>query len=133
MPYPVSTSLAERIEALYGRPRADLEAHAATTDRPTMLAALLDACCTVELAEKNIEFQRERLLQLADLGCDIGPATAGHLLDCSRRIAESVAIRDTQARHATAVIQSLHRAPAPAATPVSPAPAAATVRAAHAR
>ncbi|WP_282697798.1 hypothetical protein [Streptomyces sp. CC208A] len=130
MPHPVSQSLTERIEALYGRPRADLEAHAAATDRPTMLAALLDACSTVELAEKNIAFQRERLLQLADPGRDIGPAAAGHLLDCSRRIAESVTIRDTQARHTTAVIQSLHRAPVPATTPVAPA---ATARAARTR
>ncbi|MFE5298143.1 hypothetical protein [Streptomyces sp. NPDC056632] len=128
MPYPVSKSLAERIEALYGRPRADLQAHAATTGHPTMLAALLAACSTVELAEKNIEFQRERLLHLVDPGRDIGPSTPGHLLDCSRRIAEAVVIRDTQAQHATAVLQSLHRAPAAA-----PVPAAATARAAHAR
>ncbi|WP_328486015.1 hypothetical protein [Streptomyces zaomyceticus] len=132
MPYPVSESIAERIENLYGRPRADLQAHAATTDRPTMLNALLDALSTVELAEKNIEFQRERLLQLADPSRDIGPATPGHLLDCSRRIAESVVIRDTQAQHATAVLKSLHRAPAPAATPVTQAPAT-TTRAAPAR
>lgn len=133
MPYPVSESIAERIEALYGRSRADLHAHAATTDRPTMLAALLDALSTVELAEKNIEFQRERLLHLADPDREIGPSTPGHLLDCSRRIAEAVVIRDTQAQHATAVLQSLHRTPAPAATPVSPAPATPTARATHAR
>ncbi|WP_163013699.1 hypothetical protein [Streptomyces sp. S1] len=130
MPHPVADQLAERIESLYGRPRADLEAHSATTDQPTMLAALLGSLSAVELAEKNIEFQRERLLQLADPGRGIGSATPGHLLDCSRRIAESVAIRDTQARHANAVMRSLHRAPAPAATPVAqtPAPAATTAR-----
>ncbi|MFD3997436.1 hypothetical protein [Streptomyces sp. NPDC058583] len=97
-----------------------------------MLNALLDALSTVELAEKNIEFQRERLLQLADPSRDIGRSTPGHLLDCSRRIAESVVIRDTQAQHASAVLQSLHRAPAPAATPVAQVPAT-TTRAAHAR
>ncbi|MFI9210244.1 hypothetical protein ACIGW7_19165 [Streptomyces sp. NPDC053253] len=131
MPHPVSDQLTEGIEALFGRSRADLDAHTATTDRPTMLAALLDALATVELAEKNIEFQRERLLQLASPGRDIGPAAAGHLLDCSRRIAESVATRDAQARLATAVIQSLYRPAAPAATPVAQTPAltAATVRA----
>ncbi|WP_329309223.1 hypothetical protein [Streptomyces microflavus] len=130
MSQPVADQLAERIESLFGRSRADLVAHAATTDRPTMLAALLDGLATVELAEKNIEFQRERLLQLATPGRDIGPAAAGHLFDCSRRIAESVTIRDTQARFAAAVIQSLHRAPAPAATSVAQAPAltATTVR-----
>ncbi|GAA3389031.1 hypothetical protein [Streptomyces roseoviridis] len=133
MPYPVSESLAERIEALYGWPRADLEAHAATTDRPTMLAALLDAFSTVELAEKNIEFQRERLLQLAAPGRDVGRSTPGHLLDCSRRIAEAVVIRDTQAQHATAVLQSLHRTPASASPPASPSPVPPTARAAHAR
>lgn len=129
MPHPVADQLAERIESLYGRPRAEL-AGIATTDRPNMLVTLLDALTTVELAEKNIQFQRERLLQLADQGRDIGPATPGHLLDCSRRIAESVATRDNQARFASAVIQSLYRAPAPAATPVAqtPAPAATTVR-----
>ncbi|WP_435059111.1 hypothetical protein [Streptomyces sp. bgisy060] len=127
MPHPVSAPLAERIEALYGRTRADLEAHAATTDQPTMLAALLEALSTVELAEKNIAFQRERLLQLAAPAHDIGPFTASHLLDCSRRIAESVAVRDTQAHHVTAVIQSLHRAPVPAETPAV-APAATTSR-----
>ncbi len=93
-----------------------------------MLATLLDALADVELAEKNIEFQRERLLQLADPGHDIGPAAAGHLQDCSRRIAESVATRDTQGRFASAVMQSLHRAPAPAATPVAPTPAPAAAR-----
>ncbi|MEW1699064.1 hypothetical protein ACIQCR_31385 [Streptomyces sp. NPDC093249] len=130
MPHPVSGPLAERIETLYGRLRADLDAHAATTDRSTMLGALLDGLATIEQAERNIEFQRERLLQLAAPGRDIDPAAAGHLLDCSRRIAESAATRDTQARFATAVIQSLHRAPAPAVTPVAqtPAPTAATVR-----
>ncbi|MEU8522375.1 hypothetical protein [Streptomyces sp. NPDC048577] len=130
MPHPISGQLAERIEDLFGRPRADLVAHTATTDRPTMLAALLDALADVEMAEKNIEFQRERLLQLAAPGHDIGPATAGHLLDCSRRITESAATRDAQARFATAVMQSLHRTPAPAAAPAAPlpAPVAATAR-----
>ncbi|MFG3348689.1 hypothetical protein ACGF1Z_26975 [Streptomyces sp. NPDC048018] len=129
MPHPVTDQLAERLESLYGRSRAELAA-ISSTERPNMLATLLDALAGIELAEKNIEFQRERLLQLAAPDRDIGPATAGHLLDCSRRIAESAATRDTQARFATAVMQSLHRAPAPAATPVAqtPALAAATAR-----
>ncbi|MFD6246424.1 hypothetical protein [Streptomyces roseolus] len=129
MPHPVTDQLTTRLESLFGRPRAELAA-IASTERPNMLATLLDALADVELAEKNIEFQRERLLQLADPARDIGPAAAGHLQDCSRRIAESVATRDTKGHFASAVMQSLHRAPAPAATPVAPtrAPAAATTR-----
>ncbi|WP_318209503.1 MULTISPECIES: hypothetical protein [unclassified Streptomyces] len=130
MPHPVSDQLAERIESLFGHSRDDLDAHNATTDRPTMLAALLDGLATIEQAEKNIEFQRERLVELAAPGRDIGPAAAGHLLDCSRRIAESVATRDAQTRFAAAVIQSLYRPLAPAATPVAQTPTltASTVR-----
>ncbi|MFF0551085.1 hypothetical protein ACFYUL_19210 [Streptomyces sp. NPDC004311] len=114
MPHRTSRSITERIEALYGRPRAELEAHADATGHASMLAALLGSLSAVEFAERDIAFQAERLRQLTHPDREIGRFTAGHLLDCARRIGEAVAVRDSQAQHTSAVLQSLHRAPAPA-------------------
>ncbi|WP_367435129.1 hypothetical protein [Streptomyces celluloflavus] len=124
MPHPTSTTIAERIEDLYGAPLAQLEAHVDTNPRGSMLAALLGSHADLQLAERTIDFQLQRLRQLADPEREIGPYDAGHLLDCARRIAESVAVRDAHSKNTSAVLESLHRVPARPAQPPTPAPPA---------
>ncbi|WP_405421468.1 hypothetical protein [Streptomyces erythrochromogenes] len=129
MPHTTSRQIAEHIESLYGRPRAELEAHADSTTHPNMLSALLAAHHAVEFAETDIDFQLQRLRKLTHPDREIGRHDAGHIYDCARRIGEAVAVRDTQARHISAVLKSLHRTHAPETTPTTPvtppAPAAA--------
>lgn len=119
MPHDTSRLIAEHIESLYGRPRAELEAHADSTGHPNMLSALLAAHATVEFAERDLDFQLQRLRQLTHPEREVSRYTAGHLHDCARRIGEAVAVRDTQAQHVTAVLRSLHRVPAVETTPVA--------------
>ena len=111
---------------------AALEAHAEAHPRGTMLAALTSSHTDLQLAERTIDFQLTRLRELANPERQIGKFEAGHLLDCARRIADSVATRDAHAKTVSAVLASLHRAPAapPAAsaaaglaTSVPPGPA----------
>ncbi|MFK4222203.1 hypothetical protein [Streptomyces sp. NPDC019890] len=134
MPHTTSTTIAERIEALYGRPLAELDALADSHPRGSMLAALLGSHSDLQFAERNIDFQLQRLRQLTDQERTIGPYDAGHIFDCARRIAESVAVRDAHTKGVSAVLQSLHRVPAPGvqrlapAPPAVPAPAAARTR-----
>ncbi|AJC55038.1 hypothetical protein [Streptomyces sp. 769] len=127
MHYATSQTIAERIEDLYGQPLAALEAHADANPHGTMLAALTSAHADLQLAERNIDFQLLRLRELTNPAREIGTSEAGHLLDCARRIAESVATRDAYAKTVNAVLGSLHRVPAPAspppATPAVPASA----------
>ncbi|WP_405734932.1 hypothetical protein OG607_41460 [Streptomyces sp. NBC_01537] len=113
-------SVAERIEDLYGQPLAALEAHADANPRGSMLAALLGSHSDLHLAERTIDFQLQRLRQLAAPEREIGPYDAGHILDCARRIAQSVAVRDAHAKGMNAVLQSLHRVPAPDTHPPAP-------------
>jgi hypothetical protein len=125
MPQRITASdVAARVEALYGRPLDQLHAHVQTTERSTMLAALLAIHAALDLAERSIDFQLRRLRQLAALDGDIGAFDAGHILDCARRLAESIAARDAHGNGVTAVLQSLHRVPAPdpASTPTPAAP-----------
>lgn len=135
MIHTTSRQIAEHIESLYGRPRAELEAHAESTTHPNMLSALLAANSAIEFAETDISFQLQRLRKLVDPEREVGRHDAGHIFDCARRIGEAVAVRDTQARHVSAVLKSLHRTPAPETTPVTPAapPASATAPATRAR
>ncbi|MFF3088665.1 hypothetical protein ACFVRB_26995 [Streptomyces nojiriensis] len=139
MPHTTSRQIADHIESLYGRPRAELEAHADATTHPNMLSAVLAAHAAVEFAERDLAFQLQRLRQLINPEREVGRFDAGHIHDCARRIGEAVAVRDTQARHVTAVLQSLHRVPAPetapatTATPLAPAVGAATPTPARAR
>ncbi|MGW1194488.1 hypothetical protein ACWD4B_01315 [Streptomyces sp. NPDC002536] len=134
MPHTTSQTVAERIEALYGQPLAALEAHAEATGHDSMLAALLGSHADLALAERNIDFQLERLRQLADPDREIGRFDAGHILDCARRITESVTVRDAHAKSVSAVLASLRRLPAPdtkvptAAPPTALAPAAPAAR-----
>ncbi|MGW6455098.1 hypothetical protein ACWF94_04090 [Streptomyces sp. NPDC055078] len=129
--------LAERIEDLYGRHLAALEAHAGAAPHDSMLTALLAGLADLQLAERSITFHCDRLRQLAHPDRSIGAFDAGHLLDNARRIGEAVAVRDAHAKTLSAVLQSLHRVPAPAAQPdpaaqavpsAGPAPAAARTR-----
>jgi hypothetical protein len=122
--HPTSAEIAARIEDLYGAPLAGLEAHA-QDQPPGMLAALLASHHDLAFAEQSITFHRDRLLRLAHPDRSIGPHEVSHLLDCARRLAEAVAVRDAQAKTATAVLQSLGRTsrhqPPAAAVPALPA------------
>ncbi|MGW2858286.1 hypothetical protein [Streptomyces sp. NPDC001205] len=125
MTHTTSQTIAERIEDLYGQPIAALEAHAGTQPRTSMLTALTSSHTDLQLAERNITFQLQRLRELARPEREIGKFEAGHLLDCARRIAESVATRDAHAKTVSAVLAGLHRVPTtpppPSATPALPA------------
>ncbi|WP_327352820.1 hypothetical protein [Streptomyces sp. NBC_01304] len=128
----VSQLVAERIEALYGQPLAELEALADTTPDTTLLAALTGNHSDLALAESNIAFQLQRLRELTAPDREISRFSAGHILDCARRIAESVATRDAYAKSTTAVLGGLRRVPGlgtqPPAPPVPAAPTATTSR-----
>ncbi|MER7720657.1 hypothetical protein ABTX99_27550 [Streptomyces flaveolus] len=137
MPHLTSTDIAGRIEDLYGAPLADLEAHV-QDQPPGMLSALLGMHDTLTQAERSIDFHRDHLARLIHPERPIGPHEVSHLLDGIRRLTEAVAIRETQAKSAAAVLQSLARVPAPTSAspaPTLPAPAAplAAQSAAHSR
>lgn len=131
LPHPTAAEIAARIEDLYGAELPGLEAHA-QDQAPGMLAALLGSHRTLAFAEQSITAHRERLQNLTHPERQIGAHEVSHILDCARRLAEAVAVRDTQAATADAVLRSLGRAPAPepptapAAAPVAapPGPAA---------
>lgn len=122
MTHTTSRQIAEHIESLYGRPRAELEAHAESTTHPNMLSALLASHKAIEFAERDLDFQLQRLRKLTDPAREVGRYDAGQFHDCARRIGEAVAVRDTQAQHVSAVLQSLHRTAAPETTPAAPVP-----------
>ncbi|MFF3460335.1 hypothetical protein ACFYXH_39835 [Streptomyces sp. NPDC002730] len=128
----VSQLVAERIEALYGQPLAELEAIADATPDASLLAALTGTHGDLALAERNIAFQLQRLRELTAPEREIGKSAAGHILDCARRIAESVATRDAYAKSTSAVLGGLRRVSAPdthpPAPPVPAAPTATTSR-----
>ncbi|MFJ9058496.1 hypothetical protein [Streptomyces sp. NPDC102409] len=129
----VSQIIAQRIEALYGQPLADLEA-LADVPESTLLAALTGNHSALAFAERNIAFQLERLRQLTVPNREIGQFDAGHILDCARRIAESVATRDAYAKSTGAVLAGLRRAPAPdTQPPAPPVPVAPTAAASRTR
>ncbi|MGQ4482654.1 hypothetical protein [Streptomyces sp. SAS_276] len=119
MPHLTSTDIAGRIEDLYGAPLADLVTHA-QDQPPGMLSALLGLHHGLALAERSITFHRDRLAQLVHPEGQIGAHEVSHVLDCARRLAEAVAVRDVQAATGLAVLQSLGRiaAPEPASAPV---------------
>ncbi|MFI9829710.1 hypothetical protein ACIHIX_18700 [Streptomyces sp. NPDC051913] len=123
----VSQLVAQRIEALYGQPLAELEAIADATPETTLLAALTGTHGDLALAERNIAFQLQRLRELTGPDREIGRFAAGHILDCARRIAESVATRDAYAKSTSAVLGGLRRVSAPDTHPPAvPAPATPT-------
>ncbi|MFB7481917.1 hypothetical protein ACFUEM_25215 [Streptomyces anulatus] len=112
MLHPTSTEVAARIEELYGAERSTLELHA-QDQPPGMLSALLTMHDDLAFAERSIAFHRERLAQLVHPERLLGAHEVTHVLDCARRLAEAVAVRDTQAKTLTAVLQSLGRVTAP--------------------
>ncbi|MFF1420080.1 hypothetical protein [Streptomyces sp. NPDC058280] len=116
MPDATSTEIAGRIEDLYAALLADLASHA-RDQPPGMLSALLGMHDALALAERSIAFHRDRLAQLVHPEREVS-----HVLDCARRLAEAVAVRDVQAKAASAVLQSLGRVPVPQPSP-DPAPA----------
>ncbi|MGC0405306.1 hypothetical protein RKD27_007950 [Streptomyces sp. SAI-126] len=136
MPHLTSTVIAGRIEDLYGAPLADLATHAQDLP-PGMLSALLGLYHGLALAEQSIASNRDRLAQLADGEGQIGTHEVSHILDCARRLAEAVAVRDVQATTGLAVLQSLGRVaapePSPAPAPAVPAPPVAAASAAPSR
>ncbi|MEU3599277.1 hypothetical protein ABZ714_11175 [Streptomyces sp. NPDC006798] len=119
---PVTRSLGERIEALYGQPLADLHAHADQRSGGNLLAALLTTLTDLDLADRRIAFEQARLRLLAHPERELDRADTGHIADCARRLAESVAVRDAHVQSLTAVLDSLHRTPAAEAPPAVPAP-----------
>ncbi|MET9507709.1 hypothetical protein ABZX62_04370 [Streptomyces flavidovirens] len=121
MPHSTSTEIAGRIEDLYGAPLADLEAHA-RDQPPGMLSALLGMHDDLTLAERSIDFHRDRLAQLLHPERQIGGHEVSHLLDGARRLAGAVAVREAQTKSALAVLQSLARVPASAPAPSPPTP-----------
>ncbi|MBC9719236.1 hypothetical protein H9Y04_42665 [Streptomyces sp. TRM66268-LWL] len=126
-PHAVSQLVAQRIEALYGQPLAELEAIAEASSETTLLAALTGTHSDLALAERNIAFQLQRLRELTAPDREIGPFAAGHILDCARRIAESVATRDAYAKSTSAVLGGLRRVSAPDThPPAAPLPATPT-------
>ncbi|MFE1197254.1 hypothetical protein ACFW6E_31570 [Streptomyces olivaceoviridis] len=138
MTHPTSAEIAGRIEDLFGAPLAALASHA-QDQPPGMLSALLGLHDTLALAERSITFHRERLAQLVDTERYISAHEVPHVLDCARRLAEAVAVRDTQAVTASAVLHSLVRVepPEPSRTSspaaVVTAPAAPAASAAQSR
>ncbi|MEU0305324.1 hypothetical protein [Streptomyces cyaneofuscatus] len=122
----VSQIIAQRIEALYGQPLTELEA-LADVPESTLLAALTGNHSALAFAERNIAFQLDRLRELTAPNREIGRFDVGHILDCARRIAESVATRDAYAMSTDAVLGGLRRATAPdTPPPAPPVPAAPT-------
>ncbi|MER6424673.1 hypothetical protein [Streptomyces sp. NPDC001137] len=121
MPHLTSTEIAGRIEDLHGAPLADLTAHA-EGQPPGMLSALLGMHDDLAFAEGSIDFHRDHLARLINTERHIRRHEVSHLLDGARRLAEAVAVRDTQAKSVAAVLQSLARVPAPAPSPPTPSP-----------
>ncbi|MEV6807745.1 hypothetical protein [Streptomyces sp. NPDC051132] len=126
MTHPTSAEIAGRIEDLFGAPLAVLASHA-QDQPPGMLSALLGLHDTLDFAERSIAFHRERLAQLVHHERHISAHEVPHVLDCARRLAEAVAIRDTQAVTASAVLHSLVRVEPPEPPEPSPAPPSAAI------
>ncbi|MER6566997.1 hypothetical protein ABT288_12565 [Streptomyces sp. NPDC001093] len=131
MTHPTSAEIAGRIEDLYGAPLAALASHA-QDQPPGMLSALLGLHDTLAFTERSIAFHRERLAQLVHPERHISAHEVPHVLDCARRLAEAVAVRDTQAVTASAVLHSLVRVEPPEPSPASPSAEVATAPAAPA-
>ncbi|WP_129838077.1 hypothetical protein [Streptomyces sp. RFCAC02] len=128
---PSVEAVVERIEALWGRPIAELRAEA--EQRPeSMLAALVEGHDALHLADRAIDQQRQRLHELTSPQRTFDGADTGHILDCSRRIADFTAIRDTHIQVLTAVLRGLRRVPEPTA-PAPTRPASPTRSAAPSR
>ncbi|KOT79122.1 hypothetical protein ADK70_31945 [Streptomyces rimosus subsp. pseudoverticillatus] len=120
MTHTTALAVAEHIEALYGRPLAELEAHVDAQQTQSMLAALLGIHAGLLQAERNIDHQLGHLRELTQPGREVGASTAGAIFDCARRLATSVATREAHTQAATTVLNSLRRAAPPQATAPGP-------------
>ncbi|MFJ1816775.1 hypothetical protein [Streptomyces sp. NPDC088139] len=125
MPLLTAAEIAGRIEDLYGAPLATLESHV-QDQPPGMLSALLGMHHELAFAERSIAVHRDRLAQLVQPGRHISGHEVSHVLDCARRLADAVAVRDTQATTVTAVLQSLGRVSPPEPAPATTTPAVPT-------
>ncbi|MEU9373743.1 hypothetical protein AB0D94_08250 [Streptomyces sp. NPDC048255] len=125
-PYAASRAAGERIEALYGRPVAELAADAVPG---SMRHALLNSFDALQCADRAIIFHAEQLHRLTHPDRAIESADVGHIADASRRLAHAVSVRDSHAQVLGDVLNSLVRVPdvtspafaAPQAPAVAPA------------
>ncbi|MFJ9551259.1 hypothetical protein [Streptomyces erythrochromogenes] len=84
-----------------------------------MLGALLGIHTDLVFAERNIDFQLDRLRQFTGEDREVGSFAAGHILDCAQRLSQAVAARDAHTKALTAALQGLRRSEPPAtAVPV---------------
>ncbi|MGW7303956.1 hypothetical protein ACWGI1_00070 [Streptomyces sp. NPDC054835] len=109
-PYTASREAGERIEALYGRPLAEL---ADGAEPGTMRYALLCSFEALRLADHGVLHHAEALNRRTVPGRAVAAEDATHILDAARRLAQAVSVRDAHAQVIGNVLQSLHRAPLP--------------------
>ncbi|MFG2981363.1 hypothetical protein ACGFYQ_08895 [Streptomyces sp. NPDC048258] len=126
-PYAASRAAGERIEALYGRPVAELAADAAPG---SMRHALLNSFDALQYADRAVTFHAEQLHRLTHPDRAIESVDLGHIADATRRLAHAVTVRDSHAQVLGDVLNSLVRvhdvtsqaSAAPQALAVTPAP-----------
>ncbi|WP_260616551.1 hypothetical protein [Streptomyces sp. WAC05950] len=126
-PYAASRTAGERIEALYGRPVAELAADAVPD---SMRYALLNSFDALQYADRAVTFHAEQLHRLTHPDRAIESVDVGHISDGTRRLAHAVTVRDSHAQVLGDVLNSLVRVPdatspasaEPQALAVSPAP-----------
>ncbi|MGW6577607.1 hypothetical protein ACWGAN_36310 [Streptomyces sp. NPDC054945] len=127
-PYAASRAAGERIEALYGRPVAEL---AADPVPGSMRYALLNSFDALQYADRAVTFHAEQLHRLTHPDRAIESVDLGHVADATRRLAHAVTVRDSHAQVLDDVLNSLARVPdvspqasaepqAPAVVPVPP-------------
>ncbi|MFB7171870.1 hypothetical protein ACFCYM_13720 [Streptomyces sp. NPDC056254] len=130
-PYAASRAAGERIEALYGRPVAELAADAVLG---SMRYALLNSFDALQYADRGVTFHAEQLHRLTHPDRAIESVDVAHIADATRRLAHAVTVRDSHAQVLGDVLNSLVRVPdapspasaAPQAPAVAPAPAVAS-------
>ncbi|MEU6312288.1 hypothetical protein [Streptomyces sp. NPDC047014] len=126
-PYAASRTAGERIEALYGRPVAELAADAVPG---SMRHALLNSFDALQHADRAVAFHAEQLHRLTHPDRTIASVDVGHIGDATRRLAHAVTVRDSHAQVLGDVLNSLARVPdvalhasaAPQTPAVAPAP-----------
>ncbi|MGE7384210.1 hypothetical protein ACQKM2_01735 [Streptomyces sp. NPDC004126] len=116
-PYAASRAAGERIEALYGRPVAEL---AADVEPGGMRHALLNSFDALQYADHAVTFHAEQLHRLTHPDRAIESVDVGHISDATRRLAHAVSVRDSHAQVLGDVLNSLVRVP----DVTSPAPTA---------
>ncbi|MFG2294675.1 hypothetical protein [Streptomyces sp. NPDC048603] len=105
-PYAASRAAGERIEALYGRPVAEL---AADPVPGSMRYALLNSFDALQYADRAVTFHAEQLHRLTHPDRAIESVDVGHIADATRRLAHAVTVRDSHAQVLGDVLNSLVR------------------------